>query len=206
MKRRLRAIALCVLVASCAQCNRQATSEQEDAEAKGTGLQSDQELVDSNCVVALIGAKTKITQGKYRDALAQLATITPDTPEEHAVNLILQGQCFEALNDAPRAFGAYGKAQSVAPSVRVGVLREGVLEFRQANLARARSLLRRYADLEPGNPEVFCYLYFCAVVYDEEESIKAKYLRRIVLLDDPSGTWMAKVRRGPAEAAQVESQ
>jgi predicted Zn-dependent protease len=203
MKRRLSAIAFCVLMAGCAQCSAQATTEQEEAKASGKGQQSDQELVDSGHVVALIGAKTRITQRKYKDALAQLGTITPNTPEEHAAKLILAGQCFEGLNDSPRALSAYRKAQSVAPSVPVGILREGVLEYRQGHLGRARDLLARYAHLEPGNPEVFCYLYFCAAIYDDE-SIKTKCLRRILLLDDPSGTWMAKVRRGPGQTAQVE--
>jgi len=154
-----------------------------------------------DCV--LINAKEKFTRKEYRESLAELRKVDGNSPEEEAIKLILTGQCFEELHDFPRAFSAYRKAKSVAPGISVSILREAVLCYKLCDLERARFLLDRYVTQESGNPEAYCYLYFCAVLFDEDAEQQANFLRQVIVLDGPRGSWLARAKIGPVASQET---
>jgi tetratricopeptide (TPR) repeat protein len=138
-----------------------------------------------------LAAKVHISQHKYRESLGELGHIATKTPEEEALKLVLLGESYEGLVDSARAFAAYEKAESLAPEISVAILCEGVLDYKQGDLLRARDLLSRYVRLEGGNAEAFYYLFLCE--YDADR--KALLARKVILLDASGGVWSTRLFR-----------
>ena len=139
----------------------------------------------------LLAARLDLAAGAYRQALDALNRIAAPTSEQEAHRLILAGQCHEGLNDAGRAAEAYDRAHALDPRLHVAVLRQGVLRYRRGDLDAARRLLSRYVQLEPGNPEAFCYLALC----EPDPPRRSAFARRVAILDGPAGTWSRELLR-----------
>jgi tetratricopeptide (TPR) repeat protein len=132
-------------------------------------------------------ARVKISQGKYREALREVEAINAKTSEEESVKLILLGQSYEGLYDMARAFPAYKKARPLTP---LGLLREGVCHYKMGDPLLARSLLRAYCKVEPGNAEAYYYLFLCGGRLEAEKAI---YAGRVIALDGPNGYWSTQL-------------
>jgi tetratricopeptide (TPR) repeat protein len=133
----------------------------------------------------LLAVRVAVAEGRYSEALELLDDIPAEGSEEQAQKLILSGQAFEGLNDAARARDAYQRAQALAPDLPTSILREGVLRYRRGDRAGARLLLRRYVDIEPGNPEAFYYLALC----EDAPERRTAVARKLALLDGPTAPW-----------------
>ena len=143
----------------------------------------------------LLAAKLEIAESRYREALYLLDRITAHTAEEEAQKLVLSGQCFEGLNDVARASEAYSQARSIAPTVLVSILRQGVLRYRRGDREGARALLYRYVELESGNPEAYYYLSLC----EQDPLHKAAFVTKLLILDGPTATWSRELFRSLAQ-------
>jgi len=159
--------------------------------------------------VHFLEAKLKISQGKYRESLREAEAITAKTPEEESLKLILMGQSYEGLLDSAHAFAAYDKAQAVTPLCSAAILRRGVLQYKMGDLVEAERQLSRYVRLEPGNPEVFYYLFLLSLAQDDARDTRAKLARKVSLLDGPNGFWsteLLKTVRKNAKPQKVEAE
>jgi tetratricopeptide (TPR) repeat protein len=189
MKRALRACLICCLLAS-------PTGEPGAAQPEGPGpstrgdAQTERRPAGFNDYGPFLAARMKIARCKYRDALEDLNRITTNTPDDEALKLILLGQCYEGLPDITRAFAAYEKAEAVAPPGAAAILRKGILHRKRGDLDKARELLARYVQLEPGNPEA-CYHLFLCEQHDAKK--KAALAKQLVELDGPDGNWSAEL-------------
>ena len=152
-------------------------------------------MTDTDGEQRLLAAKLEIVEGRYRDALDLLDRIAARTAEEEAQKLVLVGQSFEGLNDVANAHDAYSRARSLAPEFAAPILREGVLRYRRGDREGARALLYRYVDLESGNPEAFYFLSLC----EQDPVRKGTFVRKVVLLDSPVGTWSSELLRSLAQ-------
>jgi Flp pilus assembly protein TadD len=149
-------------------------------------------MADTKNERLMLTIKLKISEGSYKEALQLIERISaPSLEEEEAQKLVLAGQSFEGLNDVASAREAYSRAQSLAPAFSAPILREGVLRYRRGDLEGARSLLYRYVERESGNPEAFYYLVLC----EPDERRKAAFIRKVAILDGPTGTWSKELLR-----------
>lgn len=139
----------------------------------------------------LLAARVEIVHGRYREALALLDAFSPSSPLNQAARLILKGESFEGLHDAPHAYSAYREAQLLAPELAAGLLREGVLSYKTGDRAKAKRLLYRYVDMEGGNPEAFYYLSLCEDRVEEQSAFQ----RQMIVLEGPSDSWSELLAR-----------
>ena len=144
-----------------------------------------------------LAVRLDLAAGACRQALDTLDRLPTLSGEDEAYRLLLAGQAHEGLEDAARAGEAYDRAHALAPGLHLPILRQGVLHYRRGDPEAARRLLSRYMELEPGNPEAFCYLALC----EPDPSRRSAFARRLAILDGPDGTWSRELLRSlPAEA------
>lgn len=167
--------------------------ETREAEGSATESLEANNWLDSIQYGRFLEAKLRISERKYREALQQLDRIAASTPEEESLKLILLGQCYEGLPAIARALTAYRQAEKVAPPGSAAVLRQGILQYKLGDRQSAMTLLRRYIDMEPGNPEAFYYLFL--LLRDDDPHERARFARKVVLLDGPNGFWSAQLHR-----------
>lgn len=133
----------------------------------------------------LLAARVEIARGHYREALAILDALAASSPLNQAATLILKGESYEGLHDAPKAYSAYREAQVLAPDLAAAVLREGVLSYKMGDRVKAKMLLQRYVKRESGNAEAFYYLSLC----EDRTEQQTAFQRQVVMLDGPHGNW-----------------
>ena len=191
MKRFLTPSIFALLIAQFISCAGQTSNDETKVPAGGNlaRCESLKDRAGSNSDGQLLAAKAKILQGKYQESIRELETLRGSTLEEQATKLILIGQCYEALPDISRAFAAYRQAQSTAPGVHSAILREGVLCLKNEDLEMGQRLLKKYIQLEAGNPEAFYYLW----LYETNREKRGIYLRRVLILDEPGGSWAKRI-------------
>jgi tetratricopeptide (TPR) repeat protein len=148
-------------------------------------------MTDAGDEYGLLAVKVALAEGRHSEALELLDDISAQSAEAQAHKLVLSGQAFEGLNDAARARDAYQRAQSLAPELPASILREGVLRYHRGDRTGARLLLRRYVDVEPGNPEAFYYLALC----EDAPERQADVVRKLALLDGPAAPWSRELLR-----------
>jgi tetratricopeptide (TPR) repeat protein len=139
----------------------------------------------------LLAAKLAIAEGRHREALDLLDGVVAYTAREEAEQLVVAGQAFEGLDDVAGAHASYARAQTLDPALQAPLLRRAVLLYRGGDREGARLLLRRYVEIESGNPEAFYYLSLCELDPDRN----ATFARTVAILDGPGGAWSRELLR-----------